>query len=114
MVKTIPYIPERGDIVWVDFNPQKGHEQAHRRPAIILSPKFYNEKARLALMCPITTQIKGYPFEIGLDAGKITGAILSDQIRSLDWHSRNAVFILKIKAEILTQVQKRITQLITE
>lgn len=85
------YIPSRGDIVWISFNPQAGHEQAGRRPGIVLSPKRYNRKAGLALICPITSQVKGYPFEVQLPEGlPAQGVVLSDQMRSLDWRARNA------------------------
>lgn len=86
-------IPDRGDIYWLDFNPQVGREQAGRRPALVLSPKSYNARIGLALMCPITSQIKGYPFEVELRGpGKIRGAILADHLKSLDWRSRKPVF----------------------
>ena len=85
------YVPERGDIVWITFNPQAGHEQAGRRPAVVLSPKAYNGKVGLALLCPITSQIKGYPFEVALPEGlPVGGVILSDQVKNLDWKARNA------------------------
>ncbi|MCX6378518.1 MAG: endoribonuclease MazF [Armatimonadetes bacterium] len=87
------YVPDRGDIVWLTFNPQAGHEQAGRRPALTLSPKIYNEKSGLALFCPITNQKKGYPFEVAVSEGDITGVVLTDQIRSLDWSARQAAFI---------------------
>lgn len=114
MVARALYIPERGDLVWVDFNPQRGHEQAHKRPALVLSPKLYNEKSGLALLCPLTTHAKGYPFEVALDTGKVGGVILSDQVRSLDWHARHVTFIQKLKPETLIEVQERIVQLLTE
>ena len=83
------YVPERGDLVWLTFNPQAGHEQAGRHPAAVLSPKAYNGKVGLALFCPITSHIKGYPFEVILPAGlPVSGAILADQIKSLDWQAR--------------------------
>ena len=85
------YVPGRGDIVWLDFNPQAGHEQAGRRPALVLSPSSYNERTGLALFCPVTTAVKGYPFEVHLpQGGNITGVVLSDHIKSLDWRARNA------------------------
>ncbi len=85
------YIPKRGDMVWISFNPQAGHEQAGRRPAIVLSPKAYNRKVGLAIFCPITNQAKGYPFEVSLPEGVgVTGVILSDQVKSLDWRIRKA------------------------
>ncbi|HRS02465.1 MAG TPA: endoribonuclease MazF, partial [Bacteroidota bacterium] len=90
------YIPDRGDIVWLEFNPQSGHEQKGRRPAIVLSPYEYNLKVGLALFCPITSQVKGYPFEVSLpERFPINGVIISDQIKSLDWKVRNAEFIAK-------------------
>lgn len=100
-----PYIPDRGDIVWLDFNPQAGHEQKGRRPAIILSPKSYNEKTNLALVCPITTQIKNYPFEVKLNEYLTTkGVVISDQIKSLDWKCRNVGFIEKVDRDIINNV----------
>ncbi len=113
MVK-LPYIPDRGDVVWVNFNPQQGHEQADKRPAVVLSPKSYNAKASLALMCPVTSQVKGYPFEVKLDTEKVSGVILSDQVRSLDWRVRHAIFIERLKPEILLEVVERVVQLVTE
>ncbi len=87
------YVPKRGDIVWIDFRPQTGHEHAGRRPAVVLSPEAYNLKVGLALFCPITRQEKGYPFETPLTAGlPISGVVLSDQIKSLDWRMRNAEY----------------------
>ncbi len=85
------YVPERGDVVWLNFTPQAGHEQAGHRPAVVLSPAAYNGKTGLMLCCPITSQIKGYPFEVPLDsAGGVQGVILSDQVKSLDWRARGA------------------------
>lgn len=84
------YVPERGDIVWLDFTPQAGHEQAGKRPAIVLSPKIYNHQVGLMLCCPITTQIKGYPFEVAVTAVDKPGVVLADQIKSLDWRARHA------------------------
>ncbi len=83
------YVPQRGDVVWLDFDPQAGHEQAGRRPALVLTPASYNGKVGLMLCCPLTTRIKGYPFEVML-AGKPASAVLSDQVRSLDWRTRRA------------------------
>jgi len=83
------YVPERGDLVWLTFNPQAGHKQAGRRPAVVLSPKAYNGKVGLALFCPITSQVKGYPFEVRLPEGlPVSGSILADQVKSLDWQAR--------------------------
>jgi mRNA interferase MazF len=83
------YVPEAGDIVWLDFDPQVGHEQAGHRPALVLSPASYNDKASLMVCCPMTTQIKGYPFEVVV-GGKTPSAVLSDQVKSLDWLKRRA------------------------
>lgn len=101
----MPYVPERGDVVWLDFNPQAGHEQAGKRPAFVLSPAAYNRKVGLALLCPITNKIKGYPFEVDVPEGLlVTGTILSDQIKSLDWQARNAAFIGKLPDYVIEQV----------
>ena len=108
------YIPERGDAVWIDFNPTRGHEQARRRPAIVLSPKPYNEKGGMMLVCPITSKVKNYPFEVELKAGKLSGVILADQIRNMDWHTRKIAFIQKVPLIALAAAQEQIVQLITE
>ena len=90
MVNSQAYVPQCGDVVWITLNPQAGHEQAGRRPAVVLSPQNYNGKIGLAILCPITNQIKGYPFEVLLPVGlPVAGAILSDQVKSLDWHARS-------------------------
>lgn len=83
------YVPERGDIVWLSFDPQAGHEQAGHRPALVLSPKAYNAKSGLMLCCPLTTKIKGYPFEVSIN-GPSPSVALADQVKSLDWRARNA------------------------
>jgi mRNA interferase MazF len=83
------YVPERGDVVWLSFDPQAGHEQAGQRPALVLSPKAYNARTGLMLCCPMTTKIKGYPFEVGL-SGDTPSAVLADQVKSLDWRARKA------------------------
>jgi mRNA interferase MazF len=84
------YVPERGDLVWIHLDPHAGHEQAGRRPALVLSPRPYNDRVGLALLCPVTSQIKGYPFEVHLPPGTVSGAVLSDQVKSLDWRARRA------------------------
>ena len=107
------YIPDRGDIVWLDFNPRAGHEQAGQRPAFVISPKSYNAKVGLALFLPITSKEKGYPFEVKLpDDLPISGVILSDQIKSLDWHTRKAEYICQISKEILSELIGKIRTLI--
>lgn len=99
------YVPERGDVVFISLNAQAGHEQAGRRPALVLSPASYNKKVGLTLLCPITDQIKGYPFEVDLPPGlKMTGTVLCDQIKILDWRAREATKIAVLPAEIVTQV----------
>ena len=102
------YIPERGDIVWLNFNPQSGHEQEGKRPAVVISPKEYNEKTGLGLFCPITSKIKNYPFEVNIKNPKISGVVLSDQIKSLDWKTRDIEFIMKEKSEVVTEVISKI------
>lgn len=107
------YVPERGDAVWLDFNPQSGHEQAGRRPAIVISPSSYNKKVGLALFCPITNQAKGYPFEAAIPKGvKVTGVVLSDQLKSLDWRARNIEFIAELPASVIEEVLKKVKTLL--
>lgn len=107
------YTPERGDVVWLDFNPQVGHEQAGRRPALILSPASYNRKVGLALFCPITNQIKGYPFEVAIPKPeKVTGVILADQVKSLDWQKRNIAFIAKLPTKTVNEVLAKLRTLL--
>ncbi len=106
------YVPDRGDLIWLTFSPQAGHEQAGRRPALVVSPKAYNGKVGLALCCPVTSKVKGYPFEVVLPAGlSVEGAVLSDQVRSLDWEARQAKFIQRLPAEHLAHVQERLVLL---
>ena len=93
------YVPKQGDIVWLEFNPQAGHEQAGHRPALVISPTAYNKKVGLALFCPITSRAKGYPFEVQIPEGlKIEGVVLSDQVKSLDWLARKAALIDRLPA----------------
>lgn len=106
------YIPNRGDIVWLNFTPQAGHEQKGKRPAIIISPKAYNEKTRLALCCPITSNEKGYPFEVQVKGKKVHGVILSDHLKNLDWKARKVKFIEKVKRKTLTECLEKIAVLI--
>ena len=106
------YVPDRGDIVWVDFNPTKGREQSKVRPAIVLSPRTYNQKTNLSIMCPITSVVKGYPFEVIVSSKEIEGVILSDHARSLDWKARNAKFIVKAKPKVLREVLQKLNLLI--
>jgi mRNA interferase MazF len=107
------YIPDRGDIVRINMNPQAGHEQAGRRPAIVLSLVGYNKKVGLALFCPITNQIKGYPFEVGIPKGmKVTGVILSDQVKSLDWRVRQVEFLERIHESVIVTALKKLNTLL--
>jgi len=107
------YIPDCGDVIWLDFDPQSGHEQAGKRPALVLSPQAYNAKTSLAVVCPVTSQIKGYPFEVKLpENGKVSGVVLSDQIKSLDWHARNAAFVQSLPPDVLTDVRNKIKALL--
>ena len=105
------YIPERGDIVWLNFDPQRGHEQMGKRPAMVISPKEYNEKVGLGLFCPITSKIKNYPFEVRLKNEKIDGVVLSDQIKSFDWKIRKIKFIIKESDETIQEVINKLNAL---
>jgi len=109
------YVPRRGDIVWLTFNPQAGHEQAGRRPAVVLSPLSYNAKVGLALLCPITSAVKGYPFEVNLPHGlPISGVILADQVKSLDWQARAVEFICALPDTVTQEVLQKIGLLLAE
>ncbi|MFC2006031.1 endoribonuclease MazF [Chloroflexota bacterium] len=115
MVSSRNYVPECGDVVWITMNPQTGHEQAGRRPAVVLSPQTYNSKVGLAILCPITNQIKGYPFEVLLPAGlPIVGAILSDQVKSLDWQARNVEFIYTLSDEAISEIVQKLGALLSQ
>ncbi len=108
------YVPERGDVVWLSFNPQLGHEQAGRRPALVLSPAVYNRTVGLAVFCPITNQIKGYPFEVVIPSGQgVTGAVLSDQVKSFDWRIRQAELICTLPNSLVTAVLQTLENLIS-
>jgi len=107
------YIPDRGHIIWINLNPQAGHEQAGRRPAVVLSPSLYNNKTGLAILCPITTQVKGYPFEVIIPPGKlVSGVILADQVKCLDWHTRNAELICILPEIVIIEVLKKLGTLL--
>ena len=109
------YIPSRGDIVWITFNPQTGHEQAGRRPALVLSPTAYNGKVGLAILCPISSQIKGYPFEVMIPEGlPIDGVVLSDQVKSLDWKARQAELACELPSATVAEVLGKISTLLGE
>ena len=107
------YVPDRGDVVWINFSPQAGHEQARRRPAVVLSPRSYNKRSGLALFCPITNRAKGYPFEVPLpENAPVTGVVLADQVRNLDWHVREAEFIGEVDLETLAELLARLAPLV--
>jgi mRNA interferase MazF len=108
------YTPERGDIIWLSFSPQAGHEQAGRRPALVVSPAAYNRKVGLAICCPITSRAKGYPFEVALEStGRTRGVVLSDQVKNLDWRARNAEFIEQAAAEVTAEVLGKLAALVS-
>jgi mRNA interferase MazF len=107
------YVPARGDFVWISLNPQAGHEQAGRHPALVLSPGEYNAKVGLALFCPVTNQVKGYPFEVTIPDGLgVTGVVLSDQVRSLDWQARQAGFICPAPEALVAEVLEKVRTLL--
>jgi mRNA interferase MazF len=107
------YIPDRGHIIRISLNPQDGHEQSGRRPAVVLSPSLYNNKSGLAILCPITTQIKGYPFEVVVPPGNpVSGVILADQVKCLDWRVRNAELICILPKTVVTEVLRKIETLL--
>ena len=107
------YVPDAGDLVWLTFDPPAGREQRGRRPALILSPRAYNERTQLAIACPVTSHVKGYPFEVPVqDGGPIAGVILSDHVKSLDWQERRAEFAQKAAPAVLTDVRERLRPLL--
>ena len=107
------YCPKRGDVVWISFNPQAGHEQAGHRPALVLSPQSYNLKVGSALLCPITNQIKGYPFEVSVPSGaKASGDVLSDQLKSMDWKARGASFLCSLPDTVVREVLSKVGALL--
>ena len=107
------YVPDAGDIVWLEFDPQAGREQSGHRPALVLSPADYNSKVSLAVCCPLSTQKKGYPFEVLVGSGKSSSVVLSDQIKSFDWRIRKAKFKSKITSTQLRQVRENIKALLS-
>lgn len=107
------YCPDVGELVWLSFDPQAGQEQAGRRPALVLSPRRYNQITRLCLLCPITNQVKGYPFEVSLPGGgAATGAVLVDHLKSLSWEARRAAFIGRADAAVLAEVRAKLAALL--
>lgn len=107
------YVPQAGDIVWIDFNPQAGHEQAGRRPALVLSPGNYNGKIGLMVCCPVTNQAKGYPFEVAIPNNpQVTGVVISDHVKNLDWQARHAKKIGQVDRRCLDQVKAKVKALL--
>lgn len=107
------YVPARGDLVWLEFDPQAGHEQRGRRPALVISPQAYNSRVGLALFCPVTSQVKDYPFEVALPgSGKVSGVVLADQLKSLDWAARRAQRIEPAPPDVVDEVLAKILTLL--
>jgi mRNA interferase MazF len=107
------YVPEAGDLVWIDFSPQAGHEQAGHRPALVLSPASYNGKLGLAVVCPITSQAKNFPFEVLLPShAKVRGVVLSDQVTCVDWRDRGATHAGAVAASVMEEVRENIAELL--
>jgi mRNA interferase MazF len=109
----VTYVPSRGDVVWLTFTPQAGHEQSGRRPAVVVSARAYNARVGLALVCPVTSQEKGYPFEVQLPSGfQLMGVVLADQVKSLDWRARKAELVGRLPARTLREVTQKLGTLI--
>jgi mRNA interferase MazF len=107
------YVPDRGDVVWLEFDPQAGHEQAGHRPAVVLSPRTYNHKSSLALFCPVTTRIKGYPFEVALPPNlALQGAVLCDQVKSLDWRARRSRLAARLPESVTDDILAKVRALL--
>lgn len=107
------YSPDRGDLVWITLHPQAGHEQAGRRPAVAVSPRSYNRKSGLGLFCPVTSRVKGYPFEVALPEGlPVAGVVLADQVKTLDWRARRAELATRLPEESLAEVMGKLMALL--
>ncbi|HEX9108681.1 MAG TPA: endoribonuclease MazF [Longimicrobiales bacterium] len=114
MVRQGRYVPRRGDAAWLNLDPQSGHEQAGRRPVLVLSPASYNARIGLALVCPVTRQAKGYPFEVALPEGSsISGVVLADQVKSMDWRARDAALIGPVPDDVVGAVLDRLAPLLS-
>jgi mRNA interferase MazF len=108
-----PYCPDSGDLIWLDFDPQAGREQAGRRPALVLSPRRYNDVTSLCVLCPVTSGSKDYPFEVALGGdGPITGVVLSDHVKNLSWEARNAAFAVRASVGVLADVKAKVAALL--
>jgi len=113
VVKRSGFVPERGDLVWLSFDATTGHEQHGRRPALVLSPAVYNRRVGLALVCPVTSRAKGYPFEVALPRDlPIAGVVLADHIRNVDWSARRAEWICALPAEVTLDALERVGALL--
>ena len=108
------YVPDRGDAVWLEFDPRSGHDQKGRRPALVLSPVSYNGKVGLAILCPVTSRTKGYPFEVALpeDSG-VDGVVLADQVKNLDWRARKAELIGRMPEAVTEEVLGKLGALLS-
>lgn len=106
------YVPADGDYVMINFNPISGHEQAGHRPAVIISPKSYNSKTGMCLVCPVTNSIKGYTFEVECNSTEVSGVVISDQVRCIDWKSRGVYFKAKASPEVLEEVKGKLGALV--
>lgn len=113
MVEGQAYVPERGHVVWLNFTPHAGHEQGGRRPALVLTPAAYNGLTGLMLAAPVTSRVKGYPFEVALPHdGPVRGVVLSDHVRSLDWRARRAEYAVAAPVEVLQEVGGKLAALL--
>lgn len=109
------YVPSRGDVVWISLDPQSGHEQRGRRPALVLSPKSYNSRVGLAILCPITSQVKQYPFEVAIPRGlQVEGVILSDQVKSLDWRAREVKLACRLPSAVVEEATAKLGALLSQ
>ena len=107
------FVPDAGDFVWLTFDPRAGRDQAGRRPALVLSPKLYNARSGLALACPVTSQVKGYPFEVAVPAGvAATGVVLADHMKSIDWKARRVEPLGRCTDEVMDEVRARLAPLL--
>lgn len=111
-MKKAAYVPERGDVVWTDFNPQAGREQAGKRPALVLSPRTYNAKAGLAVLVPITSHVKGYPFEVAIHTKAVQGVALADHLKNLDWQARGVKFAGTVTPAVLEEITTKVSLLL--
>lgn len=109
------YVPQRGDVVWIELSPRAGHEQSGRRPGVVVSPRSYNSKVGLILCCPITSRVKGYPFEVALPEGlPVNGVVLADQVKSLDWRARRAELVTRLAPPTIAEVVGKLSALLSE